>query len=123
MGMGGVTLDRYRLMQLYEDALKTKEIVPGLSSHWARAGLCLDTSQLLVLARLVGDPFPWQGILRVLRLYQAEGEEVGDALAHVLKVAGDLLQAQGLELIRPQDVAHATPAMIAAVGTIRRGRK
>lgn len=120
LGAEHMGLERRRLGELYFDALEPVEPSEAVARHWARSALCLDTCQLLALAKLMGDPFPWQGILGTLDRLSAAGLDVEDARAHVLEIAQGLLQAQGLELIRPRDVMAAMPQMKRALATIRK---
>lgn len=120
LGMGVAGMGQRRLVELYHDSLDPGDITERSGRSWARLTLTLDSSQLLVLVRLTGDPFPYQGLLAVLDAHAAQEHDVTDAREHLLKIAQGLLNAQGLELIRPRDVMGMPPLKTRAARTIRR---
>lgn len=75
----------------------------------------LDARQLLTLAQNTGDPHPWRPMLALLDEYLGAGFDVANARSHLLGIAQDLLNAQGLDLLQPYDVmAHPLAIQVAA---------
>lgn len=109
------------LLGLYLDAQRELPVTPELGRHWVRQAYLLDARQLLTLVRRSHDLHPWRPILHIIDRYVDEGYEpaVG-AQAHLLSIAQDLLNAQGLELIRPRDVMGHQLPMQAAISAISR---
>lgn len=114
-----VALPIRRLQELYLDASRVQEVDEHDARHWAMHALHLDCCQLLALAKLLGDPFPWQPVLLVLDACAQAGHDVADAQTHLLEIAQDLLRAQGLELVRPRDLMGTPIRMKAAADAIR----
>lgn len=69
--------------------------------------LLLTPRILLDLGRLTNDMFPWRPFLTALDLLELSGLEVHDAVAWVEGCAGDLLRAQGLGMLRIEDVLRS----------------
>ncbi len=104
------------LLGLYMDSMCEITPTPEMGKHWVRQAYLLDTKQLLRLSRLSCDLHPWRGVLSILnRLLAAEFEPAEKAREHILSVAQDLLNLQGLELLRPQDVVGHQLPMRAAI--------
>lgn len=115
-----IPLNMRRLRELYLDSARVQEPAEAEARHWARDVLHLDCCQLLALAKLFGDPFPWHPLMLVLDACAERGHDVEDARSHLLTIARDLLRAQGLELIEPRDVMPQPTRMKAAAGAIRK---
>lgn len=69
--------------------------------------LLLTPRNLLDLARLTGDIFPWRPFLAALDLLEVTGHDVGESIAWVEACAEDLMKAQGLGVLRIADVLHS----------------
>lgn len=69
--------------------------------------LLLTPRTLLDLARLTGDMFPWRPFLCALDLLEARGHDVHDAITWVEDCARDLLRAQGLGILKLEDVLRS----------------
>lgn len=69
--------------------------------------LLLTPRILLDLARLTGDMFPWRPFLGALDRLQVTGHDVQAATAWVESCARDLLKAQGLGILRIEDVLRS----------------
>lgn len=83
---------------------------PRIALLWSKLVLRIDSKQLLELARSLGEPFPWVPFLRVARMARAEhpSNETIAADEHLTSVVRDLLDAQGLSILEPEDM-FATP--------------
>lgn len=83
---------------------------------WAAAFLALDEEVVLELARRTGDPFPWRPFFRLgLALVKLDDDvRIRGAVLHLQDVAKNVLDAQGLELLEPEDVMH-TPTTLEAM--------
>lgn len=103
------------LYGLYVDTHKPVEKTDFLARTWSRQIFMLDARQLLTIAQNTGDPYPWRPMLAMLDDYLAAGFDVALARDHLLEVAQDLLNAQGLDLIQPYDLmAHPLAIQVAA---------
>jgi len=82
---------------------------------WCHAFLLLDEVALLDLGRGCEDPTPWVPFLKLLVAFRAQGqvEAVGAAEAHVRELAKNLLAAQGIELVEPDDLLGRPPHVLA----------
>lgn len=120
LGFSVEALPLGRLLELYQDALDPGELSPAAARSWVRQALVLDCSQWLMVTKVTGDPFPWQGMLARLDVLASHGFDVQDALEHVLVVAQGMLRAQGLALLRPRDVMGTAPIRHRAIRTIRK---
>ncbi|MBO6936797.1 MAG: hypothetical protein JJ863_17640 [Deltaproteobacteria bacterium] len=82
-------------------------VSPTAIGNWAHAFLTVDEAILLELAMKLRDPFPWRPLLRLAQLMvEVEDRvELRGAVAHLEQVAKNLLRAQGLDLVRPGDIA------------------
>lgn len=109
LGMGAVGLRPNRLVELYHDSFDPVVDSEKESRHWARLVTTLDSSQLLLLARLTGDPFPFRPLLARMDTYYAKDYQVKDAVDHLVSIGQDLLTAQGLGLLRPRDIMGRMP--------------
>jgi hypothetical protein len=76
----------------------------GLVGHWERQLFVLDARALLIMARQVRDPTPWYPLLILLDRYIAAGFDLDVCRQHLLSIAQDLLNLQGLRKISPRDV-------------------
>lgn len=109
------------LLGLYLDSMSESLLTPDTGTHWVRQAYLLDARQLLHLVRLSCDLHPWRGILSILdRLLSIGFAPAERAREHVLSIAQDLLNAQGLELIHPRDVmGHPLPMRASILATMR----
>lgn len=73
------------------------------------ASRACDLQRLQALACAVLDPAPWGVFLRVLAAVPPglRTAAVADAFAHLYAVAIEMLRAQGLGLVRPEDLLRA----------------
>lgn len=69
--------------------------------------LFLTPRNLLDLARLTGDMFPWRPFLASLDLLAVTGHDVEEATAWIEACAQDLLRAQGLQDLCLEDVLRS----------------
>jgi hypothetical protein len=107
------------LQGLYVDAFARREPTVSDARMWARQAFMLDARQLLILAQITGDMHPWRPILGLLDHFLGHGfEEVRSSRAHLLSVAQDLLDAQGLDLIQPYDVMGQPYSVRAAISAL-----
>jgi hypothetical protein len=93
------------LIRLYMDAHRP----PAADLYAARAQVrqlyLLDARLLMILGRLVKDPFPFRPFLLLADRCVARGlESAMSARQHVLAVAQGLLNAMDLDLLEPRDV-------------------
>lgn len=79
----------------------------------------LDVQQLLKLGRRVQDPFPWKPFLVLLDHATLEGYFVDDATEHLLRIAQELLNIQGLWVLTPADVMGKPLAVQLAVSAVK----
>jgi hypothetical protein len=79
----------------------------------------LDVRQLLALGRLTHDPFPWKPFLVLLDHAAMDGYLVDEPTAHLLEIAQDLMNAQGLALLTPADVMGTPLAVVQALETLQ----
>ncbi len=100
------------LTELYQDALMGPMVDDESGRHWERHVMNLTVHQLVIMGRGVGDPFPWRPILRNLDLMIKYGIDLTKARSHLLSIAQELLEAQGLRLLSPRDLmGHVIPDM------------
>lgn len=69
--------------------------------------LLLNPRNLLDLGRMTADPFPWRPFLTALDLLEVTGHDVHDAVLWVQGCAEELLAAQGLGILRVEDVLRS----------------
>lgn len=108
------------LLGIYVDSQRSVTPSEENCRHWCRQALLLDARQLLRMVRLTHDLHPWRPLLALLDQYAEIDFDVETAREHLLEVAQDLLDSQGLELIRPRDVmGHQLPirAAISAISS------
>ncbi len=67
---------------------------------------------------MVNDPFPWKPFLALLDHATDAGYLVDDATEHLLHIAQELLNAQGLWLLTPADLMGSPLAIQEAVASI-----
>lgn len=72
---------------------------------------------LLDLARLTGDMFAWRPFLSALDLLHINGHDVSEATAWLEASVQDLLRAQGLKMLRPEDLLRSP---IGPIATLKR---
>lgn len=84
------------------------------------AAIGLDEGGMLEMGRLAGDPFAWAVVVRLLRAAQATHAlpALGDAEAHVVAVARNLLRLQGLGIVDLEDIVNSGTPMQRAVRDI-----
>jgi len=92
------------LSSLYFDALNEPALDEPSSRHWDRQLSALDSRQLLVLSRILRDPFPWRPFVVLLDLYVQAGFDLTGCRDLVLDAAQDHLRLQGLGRVEPRDV-------------------
>jgi hypothetical protein len=111
--------DRLDLQSLYWKACHR---YIDLSRHeaylWCRILKNMSTAQLLTLARDVQDPFPWKPFLVLLDYASMDGYPVDDATEHLLEIAQDLLNLQGLDLLTPNDLMGTPLSIQKAVASL-----
>jgi len=73
---------------------------------------------LLDLARLTGDMFAWRPFLSALDVMHTRGYDVTEASEWLVSSAQDLLRAQGLGMLRPEDVLRSPMGPIATMKRI-----
>jgi hypothetical protein len=73
---------------------------------------------LLDLARLTGDMFSWRPFLAGLDLLHLRGYDVTEATEWLEGSVQDLLRAQGLGMLRPEDVLRSPTGPIAVLKRI-----
>lgn len=98
-----------QLVGLYVEAtlILSRRAVPSASpTAWAHAVMHLDEENVFRLCRLVEDPHAFVPVAQLLVAFRDadDAETVGPALAHLRAVAQGVLDAQGLELIRLEDL-------------------
>lgn len=69
--------------------------------------LLLTPRNLMDLGRMTGDPFPWRPFLAALDLLEVTGHDVAASSQWVQGCAEDLMRAQGLEMLRVEDVIRS----------------
>lgn len=111
------------LISLYMDANRGPIFDDSSARNWARLIICLDTRQLLLMARYTSDPFPWQPFLYLLDIYIKDGFGLEEARNHLLDAAQGLLNSQGLSKICPRDIMANPLRIKQAALAIRQGRK
>lgn len=104
----------------YMDSQKEPSLTPEICSHWTRQVFMLDVRQLLAMVRLTHDIHPWKPLLIILDKLCQAGLEAEKARLHLLSIAQQLLDVQGLELLRPRDVMGTPPPMQVVIYAIRR---
>ena len=95
------------LIPLYIEACKGPQLDERVAGHWERQIFSLDSRTFLIMARLTRDPMPWQPFLYLLDVYVDKGYALEVVRSHLLSVAQDLLNLQGLELVKPRDVMRS----------------
>lgn len=106
------------LVSLYWDACKAPSLDETTARHWERQLNRLDARTLLVMARTTSDPSPWHPLLLLLDRYIRNGFDLHDCREHILSVAQDLLNIQGLRKIKPRDMAGNPLRVKALLATI-----
>lgn len=106
------------LVSLYWDACKAPSLDETTARHWERQLYRLDVRALLVMARTTSDPSPWHPLLLLLDRYIREGFDLHTCREHILSVAQDLLNIQGLRKIKPRDMAGNPLRVKALLATI-----
>lgn len=102
---------RYRswplLQALYVDAC-TGRVHPTemTATSWAASVSLLDEEMLLEIARASGDPFPWRCFLLVMDRFTFHGFNMELATDHLLEMARNMLDMQGLSKVQPEDLLH-----------------
>lgn len=93
------------LIRLYMDAHRPPAADLTAARAQVRQLYLLDARLLMILGRLVRDPFPFRPFLLLADRCVARGVEAAPtAREHVLIVAQGLLDAMGLEVLEPRDV-------------------
>lgn len=108
--LGSVSrLNSWPLLQaLYVDARTGKVDWTEASSRTWGACISLMTEEVLLdLGRAAGDPFPWRPFLHVLDRFTHHGFDVEESTSHVLSMARNMLNAQGLQVLEPKDIVKA----------------
>lgn len=98
------------LLHVYVSAhrsIGTHDTIPDL---WLQLLRNLTARQLLHLAREFQDPFPWRSFLLVIERLRKQGQPVESAHKHLLQIITDLLTAQGMGVLSPEDVMGNDPA-------------
>lgn len=81
-----------------------REIDQDFGALWVTSAYRWDARALVALGRHVHDPYPFRPFLAALDLCVLHGiPGAEDARAHLESVGQDVLNAQGLELVRPRD--------------------
>lgn len=123
LGTTGGVPTQSALVGLYWDACKGPVFDKVTARHWERQFFTLDSRGLLILARAIRDPTPWHPFLLLLDRYIEEGFELETCRQHVLSVAQDLLNIQGMKKINPRHVLGNQLRVKAILSAIsRRGR-
>jgi hypothetical protein len=106
------------LVSLYWDACRAPALDETTVRHWERQLFRLDARSFLKMARATSDPAPWHPMLLLLNRYEKAGYNVRSCKDHILSVAQDLLNLQGLRKIRPQDMCGNQLRVKALLATI-----
>lgn len=77
--------------------------------------LLLSPRMLLDLGRLTGDMFPWRPFLGTADLLQTLGHDMEEAIAWLEGCADELLRAQGLGMLRIEDVVRSPVGPVTAL--------
>jgi hypothetical protein len=94
------------LTTLYFDACRQEAFDDEVTArHWERQIYVLDARALLLMARRLRDPTPWHPFLVLLDRFIENGIDLETCRQHLLSIAQDLLNLQGLRKIAPRDVA------------------
>lgn len=88
---------------LFDGLTPSKESAALMQS----CALLLTPRNLLDLGRMTSDMFPWRPFLAALDLLQVTGHSVEKATEWVISCATDLLKAQGLGMLRVEDVLRS----------------
>ena len=97
---------------------------PKVAHLWCMLVRRLTAQQLLELGRMLREPFPWVPFLRVIRRARAEHPS-NDTIAadeHLTEVVRDLLDAQGLSVLDPEDLFGTPHALERAMEVAVSGR-
>lgn len=114
-----------QLLRLYIEASRggrrrhTQETV----ALWTSVVQSFSTTELLLLAREVRDPFPWHPFLLLLDTMYRYGRDVQDAKEHLIRVAKALLDAQGLSKVDVTDIRVNSTAIHRAIAAISGGEE
>ena len=97
------------LVRCYIEAHAVSEHVSlEAASAWVAQAYLWDVRTLVRLGRAVSDPYPFRPLLAALdACVTAQIAHATTARDHLESVSGDLLRAQGLELIEPRDLMHS----------------
>jgi hypothetical protein len=107
------------LTTLYFDACRQEKFDdPVLARHWERQIYILDARALLMMARRLRDPTPWHPFLVLLDRFIENGIDLETCRQHLLSIAQDLLNLQGLRKITPRDIAGNPLRVKAALAAI-----
>lgn len=90
------------------------------AAAWSHVVLCLDEELLFRMGRLVLDPHPFVPLAQLIVALRdaGEAETVGAALAHLRSLARGILDAQGLELIKIEDLLGRRLPLVDQVGSV-----
>ncbi len=104
-GHAAPVCDPTLLTRCYVEAHRVaKDVDAATASAWVAQAYLWDVRALVVLGRMVADPYPFRPLIAALdACVEAHIPAAEQALAHLEAVSTDLLVAQGLELIRPRD--------------------
>lgn len=93
------------LMRCYLEAHRAiREIDRDSGAIWVAQAYLWDVRALITLGREVNDPFPYRPFVAVLDACVLKGIPGAEAaLRHLESVSQALLDAQGLELVRPRE--------------------
>lgn len=119
-GTGRTQWPAPELAQLYVEACRTpKSVTSELAKLWDHTARNLDVVQLIVLARYIRDPFPWRPFLNRLDHLTQQGFDMEEATGHLLAIARDMMDAQGMTKLQPEDVLKQPLLTSDAFSTIR----
>lgn len=106
------------LTSLYIQACRPEPATPQIVELWRLPVMRLGAVDLLVMAQWMRDPFPWKPFLVMLERFYDEGYDTRPMIQHVWDRAQELLDIQGLGLLRPGDVMGYPIRIREAIGTI-----
>lgn len=97
-------LSEAHLIRLYLDGHK-RIVSQDMATAWVRQLYLIDCCALLALGTWLCDPHPFRPFLFVAdQCCALQAPDAEAARVHILSVARDLLDTQGLQLVEPRDV-------------------
>lgn len=96
--------DEASLARLYLLCQQVPEANPMTAGLLRSVLASLGVRDLLQMAEMSQDPFPWKSLLQLCAFFWENGFDMEEEFRHLYSISQKLLAAQGLEKVTPADL-------------------